>query len=242
MIKLKITSVKKINTKKKVYDLTVSKNHNFFIGDNNEILTHNCTHVLEASQVLLLNMMETFSLKTRFILTGNYPERLIEPLLSRLQCYELTPPTKPDVARHLSKILELENAEFDIKDLSKIINQHYPDIRSIINSIQKYTIDGKLSIGDAKLYDKDYKEKIIKILSNPTSKSIIDIRQILVDANINNYEEFYRFLYKNVDKFSSKNISEAIINIEEYRYRSTMRVDQEITMCALLSKLIEINK
>jgi DNA polymerase III delta prime subunit len=206
------------------------------------VILDEASHILEASQVLLLNMMETFSFKTRFILTGNYPERLIGPLLSRLQCYELTPPTKPDVARHLSKILELENAEFDIKDLSKIINQHYPDIRSIINSIQKYTIDGKLSIGDAKLYDKDYKEKILKILSNPTSKSITEIRQILVDVNLSNYEELYKFLYKKIDVFTSKNIGEAIITIEEYRYRSTSRIDQEITICALLSKLLEITK
>jgi replication factor C small subunit len=241
MIKLKITKYKKLEEKKEVYDLSVCKNHNFFIG-NSEILTHNCTHVLESSQILLLNMMETFSLKTRFILTGNYPERLIDPLIGRLQCFELTPPSKADIARHLSNILTLENVNYDIQDLTKIVNQKYPDVRSIINLAQKSTTNNKLSTGDELSQDKDYKEKILKVLINPNNKSITEARQILVNANLNSYEDLYKFLYKNVEKFAPKNIGEAIIIIEEYKYRSISRIDQEITIVSCLAKLLSVIK
>jgi replication factor C small subunit len=200
------------------------------------------TTILESSQILLLNMMETFSLKTRFILTGNYPERLIDPLIGRLQCFELTPPSKADIARHLSNILTLENVDYDIQDLTKIVNQKYPDVRSIINLAQKSTTNNKLSIGNELLQDKDYKEKILKVLINPNSKSITEARQILVNANLNSYEDLYKFLYKNVEKFAPKNIGEAIIIIEEYKYRSISRIDQEITIVSCLAKLLSVIK
>jgi len=70
------------------------------------VILDEATHILQASQVVLLNMMETYSLTTRFILTGNYPERLIEPLRSRCQEFDLAPPTKKVVAQHISTILD----------------------------------------------------------------------------------------------------------------------------------------
>ena len=72
------------------------------------VILDEATHILQASQVILLNMMETYSLTTRFILTGNYPERLIEPLRSRCQEFDLSPPTKKVLAQHISTILDKE--------------------------------------------------------------------------------------------------------------------------------------
>ena len=81
------------------------------------VILDEATHILQASQVILLNMMETYSLTTRFILTGNYPERLIEPLRSRCQEFDLSPPTKKVVAQHISTILDKEEIEYEIEDL-----------------------------------------------------------------------------------------------------------------------------
>jgi DNA polymerase III delta prime subunit len=205
------------------------------------VILDESTHILEASQVLLLNMIETFSLKTRFILTGNFPERLIEPLRSRLQEFDLKPPTKSETAKHLSDILVKEKVEFETGSIKIIINQNYPDIRSIVNAAQKSTLNNKLQPNEnASLDGIDYKEQILKELT--ITKSINNIRQTLVNTNLSDYSELYKFLYKNVDKIAPKNIGEAIITIEEYKYRSTSRVDQEITIASCLAKLSEIIK
>ena len=82
MQKLKVKNIKKLNEKQNVYDLTVQENHNFFIGKN-QILTHNCDYMSTNAQAALRNLMETYSQHTRFILTCNYVEKIIEPLISR---------------------------------------------------------------------------------------------------------------------------------------------------------------
>ena len=87
------------------------------------VILDEATHILQASQVILLNMMETYSLNTRFILTGNYAERLIEPLRSRCQEFDLSPPSKKVVAQHVSIILDKEDIEYEIPDLVTIVNK-----------------------------------------------------------------------------------------------------------------------
>ena len=98
------------------------------------VILDEATHILQASQVILLNMMETYSLTTRFILTGNYPERLIEPLRSRCQEFDLQPPSKKVVAQHIVNILNKENIEHTIEDVATIVKKFYPDFRKIINN------------------------------------------------------------------------------------------------------------
>ena len=88
------------------------------------------------AQAALRNLMETFSRHTRFILTCNYAERIIDPIQSRCQSYKIVPPSKKEVALHLKNILELENIDFELDDIAIIINSSYPDIRQIINSAQ----------------------------------------------------------------------------------------------------------
>jgi DNA polymerase III delta prime subunit len=239
MIKLKITSVKKLPSVRKVYDLTVNKNHNFFIGEKQEILTHNCTHILQASQVVLLNMMETYSLNTRFILTGNYPERLIDPLRSRCQEFDLQPPSKKIIAQHIHDILNKEEIEHTLEDIAVIIKKFYPDYRRIINNCQKYTVDNILKLDNSINISNDYKDKILSELKTPTSKSLNNIRQIIADADLNDYEDLYRFLYDSLDQYSKANEGTLIIIIEEYKFHSLSRIDQEICFCACISKLLQ---
>ena len=119
------------------------------------VILDEAPHTLPAGQVLLLNMIETYSLNTRFILTGNYPERLIEPLRSRLEDYNLKPPSKKHVAKHIVKILETEVIQYEISDVAAIINTYYPDIRRIINNIQKHVIDSKLTLSQTLTNDSD---------------------------------------------------------------------------------------
>ena len=94
------------------------------------------------AQASLRNIIETFSRTTRFIMTCNFVERIIDPLQSRCQVLKIVPPTKKDVAKHLNWILQQESIEHDIKDLVPLVNQYYPDLRKCINTIQLSTMDG----------------------------------------------------------------------------------------------------
>jgi DNA polymerase III delta prime subunit len=207
------------------------------------VILDEATHILQASQVILLNMMETYSLNTRFILTGNYPERLIEPLRSRCQEFDLQPPSKKIIAQHIHDILNKEEIEHTLEDIVIIVKKFYPDYRRIINNCQKYTVDNVLKLNDSINVSNDYKDKILVELKTPTSKSLNNIRQIIADADLNDYEDLYRFLYDSLDQYSKGNEGVLIIIIEEYKFHSMSRIDQEITFAACIAKLLQnLNK
>lgn len=202
------------------------------------VILDEATHILQASQVVLLNMMETYSLKTRFILTGNYPERLIDPLRSRCQEFDLQPPSKKVIAQHIDNILAKEGIEHTLEDIAIIIKKFYPDYRRIINSCQKYTVNNVLTLDNTINVSNDHKEKILTELKSPSTKSFNNIRQILSDADLSDYEDMYRFLYDNLGDYSKGNDGMIIIYIEEYKFHSLSRVDQEICIMSLFSRIL----
>ena len=207
------------------------------------VILDEATHILQAGQVILLNMMETYSLTTRFILTGNYAERLIEPLRSRCQEFDLSPPTKKVVAQHISTILDKEEIEYEIPDLVTIVNRFYPDFRKIINNCQKYTIDNVLVLGELSDINEQYKEHILEELKKPSNKSFNNIRQIIANADVNDFEDLYKFLYDKLNEYSKDNDGLIICYLEEYMYHATFRLDKEINIMACISKILEtINK
>lgn len=202
------------------------------------VVLDEATHILQASQVMLLNMMETYSLNTRFILTGNYPERLIEPLRSRCQEFDLEPPSKKVIAQHIDNILTQENIKYTVEDIVSIIKKFYPDFRRIINACQKYTVNGEIKLDSSITISDDYKSQILEALKKPKSNSFNTIRQVVADANLNDYTDLYRFLYDNIDQYTTNGGLVTII-IEEYKYHSIVRVDQEICFMACISKILQ---
>ena len=206
------------------------------------VILDEATHILQASQVILLNMMETYSLTTRFILTGNYPERLIEPLRSRCQEFDLSPPSKKIVAQHISIILDKEEIEYEIPDLVTIVNRFYPDFRKIINNCQKYTINNTLTLDKSINTTDDYKEKVVTELKTPSSKSFNNIRQIVANSDLDDFGDLYRFLYDQLGEYAKGSEGLVIITLEEYLYHSTFRLDKEINLMACIAKILEIIK
>jgi DNA polymerase III delta prime subunit len=206
------------------------------------VILDEATHILQASQVILLNMMETYSLTTRFILTGNYPERLIEPLRSRCQEFDLSPPSKKIVAEHIDNILTTEGIEHSVEDVVTIIKKFYPDFRKIINNCQKYTVDNVLTLDKSIDSTDDYKEKVVAELKTPSSKSFNNIRQIIANTDLDDFGDLYRFLYDQLGEYAKGNEGMIIIILEEYLYHSTFRLDKEINLMACISKILETIK
>lgn len=192
------------------------------------------------AQSALKNMMEVYSKQTRFILTCNHVERIIQPLVSRCQTTALFPPSKKDVAIQLMGILEKEGVTFDKKDIAILVNAYYPDIRLIIGTAQQQTNDGKLSVNVSSIISGDVKLKILDTLvSNQSStEQVNSIRQIVADAGIRDFTELYRLLYDKVTDYAPSKIPQTILAIAEGQYRDAFVVDKEICFIATLYNIL----
>jgi DNA polymerase III delta prime subunit len=196
------------------------------------------------AQASLRNIIETYSRTTRFILTCNYLERIIDPLQSRCQVLKITPPSKKEVAKHIAGILDKEEINYELGDLVLIVNKHYPDVRKILNTCQVNTVDDTLKIDNTVLTG-GYKDGLLKELKSPSKDSFKNIRQILADSNLDDFEDVYRFLYDTLDEYGNNDLAKAmiIIDIENYMYHANFRIDKEINVMALLASILKtINK
>ena len=196
------------------------------------------------AQASLRNIIETYSRTTRFILTCNYLERIIDPLQSRCQVLKITPPSKKEVAKHIAGILDKEEINYELEDLVLIVNKHYPDVRKILNTCQVNTVDSTLKIDNTVLTG-GYKDGLLKELKSPSKDSFKNIRQILADSNLDDFEDVYRFLYDTLDEYGNNDLAKTmiIIDIENYMYHANFRIDKEINVMALLASILKtINK
>ena len=204
------------------------------------IVLDEADYITPQAQAALRNLMEVFSKNTRFILTCNYVERIIDPLISRSQVFKLTPPSKKEVAVHLMKILEKENVTYDKSAIATIVNGYYPDIRRILNNSQNQTTGGRLQLNVDEVIAGDYKLKVLdSLMSNlPLKDKINEIRQIVADSNVRDYAELYRLLFDKVTDYAPNKIPQSILAIAEGQYRDSFVVDKEINFVATLYNIL----
>jgi replication factor C small subunit len=191
-------------------------------------------------QAALRNVIETYSMSTRFILTCNFIERIIDPLQSRCQVLKIVPPSKGEVAKHVVTVLEKENTEYDLDSIKTVVNQFYPDLRKILNTCQLSTHSGKLTLDKSVLIASNYIDKVISELIKPTLTSWKTIKQIIADSNISEYDELFRALYDRIEEYSKGNDGELIILISESQYQSNFRIDKEINIMACISQILKV--
>ena len=187
------------------------------------------------AQASLRNVIETFSRSTRFILTCNFVERIIDPLQSRCQTFKVIPPTKKEVAVHIVGICDKENIGYEIPAIGKLVNRYYPDIRKMLNTVQASTVDGHLQLDDSLLVSTSYMAAVLDELKNNNYKNI---RQIIADSGVDDYEELFRFLYENASEYMPGKEGTAAILINEHLYKSNFRIDKEINLMSLIQNLI----
>jgi DNA polymerase III delta prime subunit len=192
------------------------------------------------AQAILRNLMETFSKHCRFILTCNYVEKVIDPIQSRCQSFQIVPPTKKDVAIQMSKILKAENIEFDVKDLVPIIDASYPDIRKVINTCQLNSNKGVLKVDVQNLLENDYKLKVIDILKSNDDKrnKYMKLRQAIIDSKANDFSDLYTILYDKVDEYAGDNTSGVILLLGDGVAKSAVAIDKEIIAASTLIQIL----
>lgn len=192
------------------------------------------------AQAALRNLMETYSKTTRFILTCNYVEKIIDPIQSRCQTFAITPPNKTDVAKRLVSVLEEKQVQYDIKDIAAIINASYPDIRRAINTAQSCVIENRLTLDKASAIQANYMTEVLEMLKDAKDKKVAftKIRQCIADSKVRDFTPMYTFLYDNLDEFAHGHIAPCILIIAESQYKDSHVVDHEINVMAMFVNLL----
>lgn len=194
------------------------------------------------AQRALRNTMEEFASITRFILTANYNYRIIPPLQSRCQSFDLTPPLDGVIKRCA---LVLKSEKISIKDESKpklleFIKSLYPDLRKILNELQKYSSTGSLLLEDTK-----NNEVCELIFTEIKKKNITSLRKALIE-NESMFNSDYVILLRNLFNFIDTNETDPdkkkqyLLCLAEHLYRSAFVVDQEINCYSCLISLSEL--
>jgi DNA polymerase III delta prime subunit len=191
-------------------------------------------------QRALRNTMEEYSSFTRFILTANYKHKIIPAIQSRTQYFDLNPSVQ-DVLSRIVYILRTENVEVPTTErvnLARVIKDNYPDIRKIINTIQKYSVSGVLHIKDTA----DRNDIVTKINNHLVSKKVLELRKFLIE-NENEFQGDYASLLKHYLNFiynsdtKPDNKRQTIVIISEYLYRDAFVLDKEINAFACFCQL-----
>jgi DNA polymerase III delta prime subunit len=207
------------------------------------IILDECDYITPNAQAALRNLMETFSKHCRFILTCNYVERIIDPIQSRCQLFQIIPPSKKEVAQKLHTILIDENVNGELEDIKILVDSGYPDIRRVINSAQRNVVRGKLKLDTGSIIQNDYKLKLLKILEIQNKKNAFkDIRQLLADNKVTDFADLFRLLYDEVDGYGKGHVAECILIIARYELSDAQVVDKEINAMAMIIELLGVIK
>ena len=216
--------------------------------DMKVIILDECDYITPNAQAALRNVMETFSKHTRFILTCNYVERIIDPIQSRCQPFQIVPPSRKEVAIHLNGILKEEEIKFEVDDVATLVNGGYPDIRRVINFAQRQVVDGKLSIDQDNLVAVDlnvnvFATQVVNVLKTQDKKdAFVTIRKMLGDNQISDFADVFRLLYDEVDDYGKGNVADCILTIAKYQLSDAQVVDKEINVMAMMIELLGIIK
>lgn len=194
----------------------------------------------QPAQAALRNLIEEYSAYTRFILTCNYVERLIEPLQSRCELHMLKPPTKGAVAKHIcTNVLDVEGVTYEMSDIAQIVNLFYPDVRSIIKTLQQNVKDGKLVV--TVIYD-NWCKPLVEILKKRDKNAWYQVRQLVADSQVDDFQTAYRYMFDNLAEFSYGNDAQLSVILDDFIWRAGVVPDKEINFAACIAKILETNK
>jgi len=210
------------------------------------IILDEADFLTQPAQAALRNIIEEYSINTRFILTCNYIERLIEPLQSRCEINILKPPTKGGVAKHIcTNVLDVEKITYEMKDIAQVVNTFYPDIRSIIKVLQQNTILDHLSGENILVIDKiddNWCKQLVQILNKRDKDAWFQIRQLVADSQVDDFQIAYRYMFEHMPEFSYGNDANLSVILDDFIWRSSVVPDKEINFAAAIAKILETTK
>lgn len=200
----------------------------------------NLTH---SSMGLLRNLMEEFSNHSRFLLTCNYIEKIIEPIKSRCQLIRLEPSNKESIHSRLKKILDVEGIKFEENDLHSIVEMNYPDMRRILNDIEYQTVDSVFRYNPNSKSFKSIEEDVLNVLKSSIGKKekMNSIRYLLKNHDGQDFNQLYTYLYRNVDDFGGNKVGKIITILADGQYQMSFTMNKELCFLSSLVKIIGVN-
>lgn len=199
-------------------------------------------HFSKDGQAAFRGFIDEFSGNCRFIFTGNYKEKIIEPLLDRLEVYDFNIFPKEEMVKpifeRLKFILNNEKIQYEPKTLVPIINTYYPRIRSMIGALQKYSKNGVLTVSEFDLDDVNSFDEIMKLV-NPNSYTdmIMAVHKLNAPGNL------YTFLYNNASKyFNAEKYPNVVLIIAKYQHMDASVRDKGLNAAACLTELMCLMK
>ena len=202
------------------------------------VILDEADYLTPQAQATLRHTIEACSATTRFILTCNYLERIISPLQSRCQTFEIIPPSKREVWQKCKTILNDENISSSPKEVEPIVDAHYPDIRKIINTLQGSIIDNEVKADHGSLKNTQLGGLVVDALIRKAKLS--EIRQILADSGAREFDDLFKYIYDKSSVLFGDREGEAILIIAKYQYEYTFVLEKEICIAAMLNKLLNI--
>ena len=194
----------------------------------------------QSVQPAMRNLMEQYSQSVRFILTCNYPNKIIPALHSRCQRLHIEKTDMTEFIKRVETILEKENIQFDLETLATYVSATYPDLRKCINNVQMNSLDGKLHSPESSDSSTDYRVEMIDLFKKG---KISEARKLVCgQARPEEMEDIYRWLYENVSIFGEEPSQEkAILIIKQGLVDHTLVSDPEINLAATLIRLSHVN-
>lgn len=207
------------------------------------VLLDEADYLTVNAQAILRGMMEEYSNTARFVLTCNYPARIIPAIHSRCQGFHIEKTDQTEFTARVATILVEENIEFDLDTLDTFVKVTYPDLRKCINMVQQNVRDGQLHSprkGDDG--GADYKIDMVTLFK---AGKIQEARKLLCSkARPEEMDEIYRWMYDNLEVFSDNEElqDQAVLIIKQGLVDHTICADGEINLSATLIKLARLSK
>ena len=213
-----------------------------FDGKLKVVLCDEADAISNDAQKALRNVIEEFATNTRFVFTCNYLYKISAPLQSRCQAVNLNPPID-EIVQRVVFILKSENIQIPDSEKGKLvglIKNYYPDIRSIIGNVQKFSHNGVLAIRENKA--KGIATTIFKKIQEgcgPTSirEYTIEREQEFSSDYLNLLKELFELYFKS--ELDEPTKASKMLEIAEAMYRDSIVIDKEINWFSCILKIIK---
>ena len=212
-------------------------------GDFKVVLLDEADYISPNGQAALRGVMETYASTARFILTCNYPAKVIPALHSRCQGFHIDKIDKTEFTARVATVLVTEEVDVDIDTLDSYVKATYPDLRKCINLVQMNTIDGKLvSPQESDKATADYRLAVVDLFKQG---KVLEARKLLCNqVRPEEMDELFRWMYDNLELWDTTQDGQdkAVLIIAKGLRNIPMVADQEINLAATLVELCQIRK
>jgi replication factor C small subunit len=209
-------------------------------GDFKIVLLDEADYLTPNAQAILRGVMEEYHTTARFILTCNYPNRIIPAIHSRCQGFHVAKVDQTEFTARVATILLGEEIHFELDTLDTYVKATYPDLRKCINMVQMNSTDGVLHSPDANdKNEADWKLSMVELFK---AGKIMEARKLLCGSvRAEEMEEVYRWLYDNIELFGDdEKQNNAVLIIKQGMVDHTLVVDPEVNLAATLIRLARV--